>query len=93
MGIYRDAAELLLKRQYGIYGPERVKAIARASGYAVDNSGNILSVGDEEQAFMNFWKGVKTELGPVAVIGSKVTLMRFFSQYGEEMPKWLWDKE
>lgn len=89
MGLYRDAAEILIKRQFGIYGPERVKPLAKASGYAIDSSGNILSVGDEEKAFKGFWKKVSEDLGPVAVIGSRVTLMRFFSQNGEEMPKWL----
>lgn len=89
MGIYKNAAELLIKRQFGIYGPERIKPVARTSGYAIDNSGNILAVGNEEEAFRNFWERIKTDLGPVAVIGSKVTLMRFFSQAGSEMPEWL----
>ncbi|MEK6672933.1 MAG: hypothetical protein AABY42_05565 [Nitrospirota bacterium] len=89
MGIYKNAAELLIKRQFGIYGPERIKLVAKTSGYAIDNSGNILAVGNEEEAFRNFWERIKTDLGPVAVIGSKVTLMRFFSQAGSEMPEWL----
>lgn len=89
IGVYKDAAELLLKRQFGIYGPERIKPIAKASGFAIDDSGNILSVGNEEEAFKNFWGRIRTDLGPVAVIGSKIALMRFFSQTGMDMPPWL----
>lgn len=89
MGFYKDAAELLIKRQFGIYGPERVKPLAKQSGYAIDNSGNVLSVGDEEKAFRALWDKTVSALGPVARIGSKVTLMRFFMQAGIDMPAWL----
>lgn len=89
MGIYKEAAEILIKRQFGIYGPERVKPIAVTSGYAIDNSGNILSVGDEEKALRNFWERVGTELGIIAVTGSKLALTWFFLQKEKDPPEWL----
>lgn len=89
MGIYKEAAEVLIKRQFGIYGPERVKPIATASGYAIDNSGNILSVGDEEKALRNFWERVGTELGIIATTGSKLALTWFFLQKEKDPPDWL----
>lgn len=46
-------------------------------------------LGNEEEAFKNFWGRIRTDLGSVAVIGSKVALMRFFSQTGMDMPPWL----
>lgn len=89
MGIYRDAAEIMMRRQFGIYGTEKVKSIATASDYTLDDSGNISGVEDEEEAFKKFWENVKVQLGPVAVIGSKVTLLSLFMKAGKEMPTWL----
>lgn len=89
MGIYRDAAEALMRRQFGIYGPEKIRSIVSASGYALDDSGNITAVEDEEEALRNFWENVRVQLGPVAIIGSKVTLLSLFMKSGKEMPHWL----
>lgn len=89
MGIYRDAAEVMMRRQFGIYGPDKIKAIAHSSGYALDDSGNITAVEDEEEAFKRFWESIKLQLGPVAVIGSKVTLLSLFIKSGKDMPPWL----
>ena len=89
MGIYKEAAEVLIKRQFGIYGPERVKTIAKVSGYAIDNSGNILSVGDEEKALRNFWYRIGEELGSIAITGSKLALTWFFIKKEKDPPDWL----
>lgn len=89
MGIYGEAAVALMRRQFGIYGPEKIKSLANASGYTLDESGNITAVEDEEEAFKKFWESVKIQLGPVAVIGSKVTLLSLFMKSGKEMPRWL----
>lgn len=89
MGIYKEAAKVLIQRQFGIYGPERVKPVAKASGYVVDNSGNILAVGDEEKALRNFWDKMGTELGTIAVTGSKLALVWFFLRKETEPPTWL----
>lgn len=89
MGIYREAAEAMMRRQFGIYGTEKVRSLANSSGYTLDDSGNISTVEDEEEAFKKFWESVKVQLGPVAVIGSKVTLLSLFIKSGKEMPPWL----
>lgn len=89
MGIYRDAAETMMRRQFGIYGTEKIKSIASSSGYTLDDSGNIIAVEGEEEAFKKFWESVKIQLGPVAVIGSKVTLLSLFMKSGKELPSWL----
>lgn len=89
MGIYKDVAEAMIKRQFGIYGTEKIQSIANASGYILDDSGNITGVEDEEGAFKKFWESIKIQLGPVAIIGSKVTLMSLFLKSGKEMPSWL----
>lgn len=80
MGMYREAAELLFKKQFGTYGVEKIMCLAKDSGYVIDSSGNVLSVKDEEEAFNKLCSKVETKLGPVAVLGSKVVLLRFLSQ-------------
>lgn len=90
MEMYKTAAELLLKRLYGIYGTEKTNALAKECRIEADSSGNIMSVlSDEEQALRCLWENVKTEFGPIAIIGSKVTMMGFFLHSGKEMPKWM----
>lgn len=90
MELYKNAAELLLKRLYGIYGTERINNLAKTCSIEADSSGNIVSViAYEEQTLKCLWDMVKTELGPIAIIGSKVTLMGFFLHAGMEMPKWM----
>lgn len=90
MEIYKNAAELLLKRLYGIYGTERTNLLAKACSIEADNSGNIVSaIADEEQALKCLWEQVKTEFGSIAIIGSKITLMGYFLRTRKEMPKWM----
>lgn len=39
MNKYKEAAELLFKRLFGIYGAEKVMRIATTCGYEIDASG------------------------------------------------------
>lgn len=89
MGMYKEAAEVLIKRQFGIYGPERIKKIAAASGYGIDNSGNIFSAEDEEGALKNLWYAIGTELGAIAITGSRLALLWFFLKNEKDPPDWL----
>lgn len=77
---YKEAAEMLLKRLLGIYGAERVELIAASCGYKLDASGKVISVVDEEKAFELLERKVETELGPIAVIGTKIALRQFLAQ-------------
>lgn len=88
MGIYRDAAQIVIKRQVNIYGVERVKPVAKASGYDVDKTGNILSVSDEEKSLLKFWERMRIEM-PIAVMGCRIILMHFFYKSKGDLPKWL----
>jgi hypothetical protein len=88
MGIYRDAAQIVIKRQVNIYGFERVKPVAKSSGYDVDTTGNILSVSDEEKSLLKFWERIRIEM-PIAVMGCRITLMHFFYKANFALPKWL----
>lgn len=90
MEIYKSAAELLIKRLYGIYGIEKTNNLAKECSIEANSSGDIISViSDEEQALRCLWEKIKTEFGSIAIIGSKVTLMGFFLHAGMEMPKWM----
>lgn len=80
MGMYKEAAELLFKRQCWTYGVEKIMCLAKDSGYVIDSSGEVLSVKNEEEAFNKLCSKIETELGPAAVLGSKVVLLRFLSQ-------------
>lgn len=80
MGIYREAADALFKRQVGIYGLYKMMHIANASGYELDRSGNLISVKSEKSALDMLLYNLERELGPIAVIGIKVALMRFFAK-------------
>lgn len=84
MNKYKEAAELLFKRLFGIYGAEMVVRIATTCGYEIDASGNVFSVVNEEEAFERLSQKIETELGPIALIGCKIALMHFFSYHNEE---------
>lgn len=84
MGEYKDAAEILFKRQFGVYGIEKIISLANKSGWEIDSSGNVLSVDNEKEAFARLCANVETELGPIAVIGSKLALMRHFAKSGNK---------
>lgn len=91
MGYYKEASELLIRRLFGIYGTEKINPIAASCGLGVNDSGDIALPGnaDEEEALRWLWEKVKTELGPVAVMGSRVTLTGFFLRTPGGMPKWM----
>lgn len=90
MEIYKNAAELLLKRLYGIYGVEKTNLLAKSCSLEADSSGNIVSgITDEEQVLRCLWEKIKSEFGPIAIIGSRVTLMGFFLHARKELPKWI----
>lgn len=80
MGKFREAAAVLFKREFGIYGIEKIMHIAEESGYKLDSYGNVLHVEDEKEAFDRLCGNIELELGPIAVIGSKTALMRFFAK-------------
>lgn len=81
MGIHREAAEVVLKRQLKIYGAEKAMNVANQSGYKIDPSGNILSVSNEERAFNSLVENAKKHLGPLAVVSCRTALMGCSSRH------------
>lgn len=79
MSIYMEAVEVVLKSQSDIYGSWKMTPIAHSSGWSVNDSLRIVSVGDEEASFRNLWRNIEKELGIAAVVGSKLALIRFIS--------------
>jgi hypothetical protein len=69
------AAAAVLKRQLCIYENEKVAAVAAASGYKIDASGNLCAVKDEYQAFTSLIENTKEYFGPFAAIDCNTTLM------------------
>lgn len=75
MSMYREAAEVVLRRQVGVYGFAKATQVANLSGYAIDNSGYIVSVTDEDRAFRRLVENTEKYLGPLAAINCRTALM------------------
>lgn len=75
MGIHKEAAEVILKRQTKIYGAEKAMTVAGLSGYKIDPSGHIISVSNEERAFNSLVENAKKHLGPLAAVSCRTALM------------------
>lgn len=75
MGMYREAAEVVLRRQVGVYGLEMATQVANLSGYEIDSSGHVNSVTEEEKAFELLVENTEKYLGPLAVVNCRTALM------------------
>lgn len=75
MGMYREAAEIVLRRQVGIYGLVNATHVANLSGYEIDSSGLIISVEDEDKAFNRLVENTEKYLGSLAAINCRTALM------------------
>lgn len=80
MSIFIQAAGVVFKSQCDVYGPVKMASIANSSGWVVNDSLNLVSVGDKEASFRNFWQNVRRELGNTALVGSKLALIRFIAE-------------
>lgn len=80
MSVFIEAAAVVFKSQCEVYGPGKMAAIASSSGWSLDDSLKLVSVGDKEASFRNFWQNVRRELGNTALVGSKLALIRFIAE-------------
>lgn len=75
MGIHREAAEMVLRRQVGIYGIANATHVANLSGYEIDSSGLIISIEDEDKAFNRLVENTEKYLGSLAAINCRTAFM------------------
>lgn len=80
MGIYSEAAEVVFSSQSNIYGPAKISDIAHSSGWTVNNALKIVAVENEEASLSNLLQKIEIDLGRIAVIASKLALIRFISE-------------
>lgn len=88
----KAAAEISFKRNFVIYGVEKVRRIAMLHGYKVGADGNVLAVENEEAAFYSLLNTVARELGPLAALSCKTALMRISSQETKDVMQQLADE-
>ncbi len=89
MASYRDALELVIKRQFGIYGPDKVIEFAKKMGVEVDRNGNIIKFPenvDEKEFLVEFVKNMEKELGKLSYLACKIALIYFFIKNKLEDP-------
>ncbi len=83
MASYREALELIIKRQFGIYGPEKVIEFTKKMGVEVDKKGRILKMPenvDEKEFLVKFVNEMKKELGKLSFLACKIALIYFFTK-------------
>lgn len=89
MVTYKDALELVIRREFGVYGAEKVIDFAAKMGITVGRNGNIIGMPpgkDEKELLVEFMTNMKKEFGDVSVISCKVALTNFFIKNGLENP-------
>lgn len=80
MGIYSEAADVVFNSQSNIYGQVKISDIARSSGWKVNDALKLVAVENEEVSFSSLLRNIEGELGRIAVIASKLALIRFISE-------------
>ena len=89
MATYRDALELVIRREFGVYGAEKIIDFAAKMGITVGRNGNIISTPpgkDERELLVEFMNRMRDEFGEVSVISCRVALTNFFMKNGLENP-------
>ena len=89
MATYRDALELVIRREFGVYGPEKIIDFASKLGITVGRNGNIISMPpgkSDRELLVEFMKRLREEFGEVSVISCRVALTNFFVKNRLENP-------
>lgn len=80
MCIYSEAAETVLDSQSKIYGVIKMASIAQACGWRVNDALKIVEAENKVDSFSRLLSNIEAELGGVAVVASKLAVIRFISE-------------
>ncbi|WP_457554998.1 hypothetical protein [Candidatus Pyrohabitans sp.] len=89
MATYRDALELVIRREFGVYGAKKIIDFAAKLGITVGRNGNIISTPpgkSDRELLVEFMNRLREEFGEVSVISCRVALNSFFMKNNLENP-------
>ncbi|NOZ58904.1 MAG: hypothetical protein GXO66_04940 [Euryarchaeota archaeon] len=89
MATYRDALELVIRREFGVYGPEKIIDFAAKMGITVGRDGRVIKTPpgrSDRELLVEFMNRLREEFGEVSVISCRVALNSFFMKNGLENP-------
>ncbi len=86
MATYQDIAELVAKREMGILGEKKTRAVFREIGLEVKGDGSVSGKPVDLTALDNLMNLLNEKYGPVPIMGCKIAVLRLARKGGLEPP-------
>ncbi|VAX20167.1 hypothetical protein MNBD_NITROSPINAE02-1231 [hydrothermal vent metagenome] len=86
MATYQDIIELVGKREMGILGRQKTKAVFREIGLEIGEDGSVSGYPVDLNALDTLMNLLNDKYGPVPVMGCKIAVLRLARKGGLEPP-------